>query len=260
MVACHMSIATRRSLRTGTGRRAAEIRRAIGREVAELRSDAGISQRALAAAAGIPQSFLSKIERGTVEASTAVLVAIAEVLGADLRIRLFPTTGPRIRDPLQAAIVEALLREAHPSWKRLVEVPVWRPARGVIDVVFAHPGDVVVATEVHSEIRRLEQQLRWGREKAEAVPSAVAWSMLSDGSQATRISQLLVLRNTRSNREAARAFEATLRAAYPAHTSDAIRALRDGGGWPGAAIVWADVRHGGAQLNAAPPRGVRLGR
>ena len=84
--------------------------------------------------------------------------------------------------------------------------------------------------------------------------------MLSGGRPGTPISQLLVLRNTRVNREVARSFEATLRAAYPARASDAIRSLRDGASWPGAAIVWADVRDGAGRINAAPPRGLHLGR
>jgi transcriptional regulator with XRE-family HTH domain len=253
--------AARWSRKSLVGRKAEEVRRSIGGQIRQLREDAGLSQRQLAAAAGVPQSHLSEIERGIAEASITVLAALSNVLGADLSVRLFPTTGPRIHDRTQAAIVEALLREADPDWKRLVEVPVWRPVRGVIDLVLARPGEVVVSTEVHSEIRRLEQQIRWGREKAEALPSAEAWSMLSSGRPATAISQLLVLRNTRANRQVARTYEATLKAAYPANTSEALGAIRDANlAWPGAALIWAIVTDGAAQILDGPPRGVALGR
>jgi transcriptional regulator with XRE-family HTH domain len=181
--------------RTQSGRLAHDLRIRLGAELRRARVDAGLSIRVVADAAGIDPSHLSLVERGRREASLSVLAAVGSVLGLDLSVRLFPTTGPRIHDRIQAAMVEALLREAHPGWKRLVEVPVWRPVRGVIDFVLARPGEVVVATEVHSELRRLEQQIRWGREKAEALPSAEAWSMLSSGRPATAISQLLVLRN-----------------------------------------------------------------
>jgi transcriptional regulator with XRE-family HTH domain len=252
---------TRRSPRTRIGRRADVLRRAIGHQIAQMRTDAGVSQHRLAAESGIAQSFLSKVERGHVEPSIAVLVAIGEALGADLSLRLYPSTGPRIRDRLQAPILEALLRELHPSWKRLVEVPVWRPVRGVIDAVVARPGDVVIATEIHSEVRRLEQQLRWAVAKADALPSAEAWSMLSGGRGEAPVSRLLVLRNTRTNRELARTFEATLQAAYPARVADAVASLRTPGLlWPGAALIWAGVSDGVAELLDRPPRGVRLGR
>jgi transcriptional regulator with XRE-family HTH domain len=248
---------SRRSL---VGRRADELRRAVGAQIRHLREDSAISQRRLAVAAGVPQSHLSEIERGIAEGSIGTLVAISNVLGADVTLRLFPRTGPRIRDHLQAAIVEALLRVAHPSWKRLVEVPVWRPARGVIDLAMARPGEIVVGSEVHSQVRRLEQQIRWAHEKAESLPSAEAWSMLSGGLP-TSISQLLVLRNTRANREVVRTFEATIRTAYPARTSDAIRALRHvAAPWPGAALLWADVSEGTARILGGPPRGVDVGR
>jgi transcriptional regulator with XRE-family HTH domain len=176
----------RRDLRTRTGRTASELRRALGAELRRTRLDAGLSLRALARAAEITPSHLSEIERGIAEPSLAVLASLARVLGADVSIRLFPGTGPRIRDRLQAPMVEALLREAHPSWKRLVEVPVWRPVRGVIDAVVSRSGDAVVAIEVHSELRRLEQQIRWAGEKADALPSAEAWSMLLAGAPQCR--------------------------------------------------------------------------
>jgi transcriptional regulator with XRE-family HTH domain len=206
-------------------------------------------------------SHLSEIERGVAEASLAMLVAIGDALGADLSVRLFPTTGPRIRDRFQAPIVEALFRDAHAGWKRLLEVPVWRPARGVIDAVLARPGEVIVATEIQSELRRLEQQIRWARDKAESLPSAASWSMLAGGRDAVAVSRLLVIRSTRANREVARTFEATLRAAFPARTADAVRSLRDPTApWPGPAIVWARLEAGTASILDRPPRGVALGR
>jgi transcriptional regulator with XRE-family HTH domain len=252
----------RRDLRTRTGRRADDLRRAIGTEIRRLRVDAHLSLRAVAHAGGLTPSHLSEIERGIAEASLATLAAIGDVLGADPSIRLFPTTGPRIHDRFQAPIVEALLRTAHADWKRLVEVPVWRPARGVIDLVLVRQGEIVVATEVQSELRRLEQQIRWGREKAESLPSAEAWPMIAAGRPDQPISQALVHRTTRTNRDLARDFESTLRSAYPGRTAEAIAALRNPAvPWPGATVIWAEVTSTGiARMLDVPPRGVRLGR
>ena len=237
-----------------------EIRRSVGTQILRLREDAGISQRRLAIASGIPQSFLSDLERGRSSASIETLVAIGDPLGANLTIRLIPGAGPRIRDRLQAPIVEALIGVLDPAWRRLVEVPVWRPVRGVVDVVLARPGEVVIAVEVLSEVRRLEQQLRWLAEKTDSLRSATEWTMLTAGRPSTPVSRLLVLRSTRATRELARAFEDTFRASYPAPAINALAALRDSRRpWPGAAVLWAEVTSGRGRILDRPPRRVLLG-
>ncbi len=253
----------RTSLRTGVGRTANELRRRIGGEIRRLRLDAGISQARLAAAAQIDHGHLSRIEAGSREPSIAVLIAIGEVLGADVQLRLFPTTGPRIHDHIQAPMIDGLFVELHERWKRLAEVAVRRPARGFIDaVLYAANEHVVVATEAQSDIRRLEQQLRWAQDKADSLPSSTVWPTLAPGdAPPPRISQLLLLRSTQATRELARTFEATLASAYPARSADVHRALTTATGpWPGAGILWVVVEGGPARLLDRPPRGVRLGR
>jgi len=253
--------ANRRSARTATGRRAGELRRSVGHQIVQLRGDAGLSQRRVAHAAGVPQAHLSRIERGHTEASLSVLVSIGATLGADLAVRFYPGTGPRLRDRLQAPMVEALLGILDRSWRRSAEVPVWRPVRAVIDLVIARPGEIAIAVEVHSEIRRLEQQLRWAAEKAAALPSSNDWTLLTAGEPSLPVSRLLVLRNTKANRDLVRAFAETLAAAYPARTGDVAAALRDPRRpWPGDAVLWADVAGGTARILDRAPRGVSLGR
>lgn len=238
-----------------------ELRRAIGRSVRDLREDAALTRAAVAQSAGIDASFLGRIETGNREPSLSTLTAIATVLGADLSVRLYPTTGPRIRDRIQAPMVESLVRAAHVRWRPMPEVPVTRPARGVIDVVLAdRQSPLLVASEVHSELRRLEQQIRWHREKESSLPWSAVWHSAT-GDHEPMTSRLLVLRSTRELRELAVRYEATLRAAYPARTRDVLDAL--GGAtvaWPDAGIVWMRVESGRAELLDGPPRGVRLGR
>lgn len=237
------------------------MRLRIGAEVRRSRVDAGLSMRAVGEAAGADPSHLSPIERGQREASFATLAAVSDVLGLDLSVRLYPTTGPKIHDRVQAPIAEALLALAHRDRKRVVEVPVWRPVRGVMDLVLARPGNVVVAVEVQSELRRLEQQIRWSKEKAEALPSAATWSLLSQGRTDVQVSQLLVVRSTRASREIAREFATTLRTAFPASAAQAVRALRDpAAAWPGAAVTWAEVERGVGRILDRAPRGVPPGR
>ena len=251
----------RRTLRTRTGRRADDLRRAIGAQIAQLRQDANISKRRLAEAGGIPQSFLSRIERGLAEPSLAVLVAIGGPLGADLSLRLHPGAGPRIRDRLKAPITEELIRRSRGGWRSVPEVSVWRPARGVIDVVLARPAEIVVAVEIQSEIRRLEQHIRWAKQKAESMPSCEAWPMLSGGAAETPISRLLILRSTKTTRELVRTYSATFASEFPARSIDAVRAIADPDvPWPGAALVWASSVGGHIRLLDVPPREIDVGR
>lgn len=248
----------RKAARTSTGRTCREIRVVIGAEIRRLRVDAGLSQRRLAEMAGIDHGFLSLIERGLREPSLAVLVAIATALGGTVNVRLFPGTGPRLTDPIQARITEAFVRILDPRWTRMVEVPVHRPARGVIDIV-AHDqvAGIVVATEVQSELRRLEQQLRWSHEKAESLPSADFWRFVEQG---PRIDQLLVLRSTHANRQLAGRFSETLAVAFPADPIAAYRALTSPDvPWPGSAVLWASIQGDTARILERPPRSVSIG-
>lgn len=186
-----------------------------------------------------------------------MLTAISSALGGSVSVRLYPGTGPRLRDPIQARITEALVRILDPRWTRFVEVPVHRPARGVIDaVIHDQAAGVVVAAEIQSELRRLEQQVRWSNEKAESLPSAEFWRFV-DG--APRIDRLLVLRSTRTNRQLAERFAETLRVAYPASPVEAYRALSTPDvSWPGSALLWAEVDGDAARLLERPPRRVMV--
>lgn len=243
-------------------RRALELRRGIGVEIRQLREDAGLSLTAVAAAAGIDRTHLARVEDGERRATVETYAVVLAVLGAELSIRGFPSTGPAIRDRFQAPMIETLLREHHQRWTSSPEVPVRRPARGVIDVVMTDiVAPVAVAVEHQSDLRRLEQQIRWHREKEQSLPSSDLWPYLAGADGPPPTSRLLVLRSTTRTRALAAAFEQTLTAAYPARARDAVDALTGPDHpWPGPAIVWMHVEGGRASLMDGPPRGVRLGR
>ena len=218
-----------------------------------------MSVRRLAQEASIDAGYLSQLFAGLRSPSTAVLVALTTVLGADLSIRVYPTTGPTVRDAIQARIGEELLRIAAPSWKRSIEVPVYRPARGFIDIVFDEPlQSVAVATEIQTRIDRLEQQIRWAQDKAQSLPSSDMWRFMS---QERSISRMLVLRSSQATRAIARRFSSTLAAAYPAATDEVFTALTvPSTPWPGPGVLWADVRGNEVRVLDRPPRGITLGR
>ncbi|HET9757115.1 MAG TPA: hypothetical protein VFP66_11480 [Candidatus Limnocylindrales bacterium] len=141
----------------------------------------------------------------------------------------------------------------------MLEVPVVRPARGFIDLVLLdQPPTRAICTEIQSELRRLEQLIRWANEKALALPSAPFWYRIGE---TPSVERLLVVRSTRSNREIATRFAETLGVAYPGGSSDAYRALTTAdSAWPGPTLLWADVQRDLTTIFDRPPRGVTVGR
>ena len=215
---------------------------------------------ALAREAGLDPGHVWRIEHGQVEPSLRSLVAIGDALGADLAVRFYPSTGPRIHDRHQSAIADALLSMLHPRWTPTTEVKVTAPVRGWIDVALHDQSRaLLVATEIESVLRRLEQRIRWHEDKASALPSSDLWRFAAADRTSAR-SRLLVIRSTSANRELARQHEALLHASYPARAVEARAALTGVDPWPGAAILWADVRNGSATILEGPPRHVSLGR
>jgi transcriptional regulator with XRE-family HTH domain len=232
----------------GVGRASEQVRRRLAEDLLRLCDDTGVTQRALARASGVSQAYIARILACRAAPSVETYVRLALPLGADLSARLYPNTGPTIRDRHQARILEGLLAALSPRWHAFAEVAVRHPGRGWIDAALhAAREQVVVATEIQSELRRLEQLIRWSAEKAASLPSWEGWPHL-DGDPT--VSRLLVVRRTRSNVETARAFERQLLVAYPAHPDDALAALTGDRPWPGPAMLWAQVDSAGVRLLA----------
>jgi transcriptional regulator with XRE-family HTH domain len=231
-----MSLVPTQGFERAVARATTNANAAFGLDTVRLREDAGVTRAQLARAAGINDSYLFRIERGLAEPSIGTCVRLALALGADLAHRLYPTTGSTIRDRHQAPIAEEILGILSPRWRPFLEIAVRRPSRGWVDLGLHAPHEsVFVATEIQSDLRRLEQLLRWSEEKAASLPSWEGFAHLGSPS----ISRLLVVRETRANRATAREFQRVLRTAYPAHGDDAIESLTRDAPWPGPTLLWA---------------------
>lgn len=265
--------ARQRNLRTDL---AAELRRVLAIERVSLRS--------LGAAIGVDPSHLSRVLAGDAAIGQDALVAVATGLGYDVSIRLFESTGPRVRDRIQVRMIEALLAALASRWVPHLEVAVHGPVRGVIDVVLVdRESPVLVAGEGHSALESVEGQLRWAGQKAESLPSAAGWPWMDTPGvpgvpaaapaapgapgaaapgapgalAAPRIDRLLLLRSSSPNHELVAGLPATFRTAYPAPTEDAVAALRGNGvPWPGSAIAWVRVDGSQTRLMDEAPRPV----
>jgi transcriptional regulator with XRE-family HTH domain len=241
---------TTREFEAAAARAAARRHATLVEDLVRAREDAGLSRLRLATAAGISRRYLDRIEVGGMQPSIEVYQRLASALGADLSTRIYPNTGPAVRDRHQARILELVLAAVHPRWARFGEVAVRQPSRGWIDLVLHDPVEkVLVASEIQSELRRLEQLIRWSGEKADSLPSWEGWMRLPDRPQ---ISRLLLVRRTRTTRRVVGEFERQLRLAYPAHPDDALAALTGTSPWPGPAMVWVELN--GARSRLVPGR------
>ena len=251
-------VTTRRpSIEREVQRRLRILVRSLGNDIRQIRIDAAASQSVVSQEAGIDRSHMGRIEAGTTHTSLQTLVALATAMGADVSVRLYPGRGPGLTDRHQARMAECLFRELAPVWLPHVEVVVTRPARGVIDTVLERRDEpLLVIGEFESALPRLEQQIRWMSEKAASIGSS---DVVGPGPMPA-VSRLLILRSTESTRSLAHRFEATLRAAYPAQTREAVVALHTGSPWPGNAIVWVRIEGDRVDLLDGPPRGVSVGR
>ncbi|MHB8958305.1 MAG: helix-turn-helix domain-containing protein [Candidatus Limnocylindrales bacterium] len=224
-------------------------RRVLAENLRQLMSDAGIAERELARRAGLAQSTVCRALEGTLNPTLETYERLAAVLGADLSVRLYPNTGPAIRDRHSAPMLEAVLSVLDRRWRPFTEVAVRTPSRGWIDVALQDSRERrILATEIQSELHRLEQLVRWHGAKAASLPSWEGWPRLGEEPQ---ISRLLIVRRTRATRAVAAEFAQQLRVAYPAHPDDALAALTTPHApWPGAALLWADVAGSKARLLA----------
>jgi transcriptional regulator with XRE-family HTH domain len=242
-------------------RRQDEARRGIAAELRRVLETEGMSMRALGLAIGVNPSHLSRVLGGAAAISHDALVAVATGLGYDVSVRLFETVGPRVRDRIQARMIEALLAALNPRWLARLEVAVYRPVRGVIDLVLQDRETWdLVAGEGHGELRSVEQQLRWAGQKADALPSAVGWPWTTAAPASPSIGRLLVLRSCAANHRLVASLPETFRTAYPDSTEAAVAALRSGDRpWPGAAILWVSIDGAATRLLDTTPRAVLVG-
>jgi transcriptional regulator with XRE-family HTH domain len=248
----------RTKLELETAARQRAVRGTVAAELRRVREDEGLSIRAVSRGARLHHSHLARAEVGQRSPTIDALVALAAAMGHDVSVRLFAATGPRVRDHVQVRMIEALLQALHPRWTARLEVPVYRPARGVIDVLLQDRETTdLVAGEGHSQVRAVERQLRWAATKADSLPSATGWPF-ADTLEPPRVSRLLLLRSCAANHDLVRQASATLQASYSADTRDAVEALTTAGPrWPGAAIVWVDLRGVRSTVLHGLPRALR---
>jgi hypothetical protein len=118
----------------------------------------------------------------------------------------------------------------------------------MIDLVLGdRDSNLLVAVEIQSQLPRLEAQLRWANEKAEALSNRHDLAPMG-AHRPPAISRLLVLLSTPTMRAVASTYRHILFAAYPAPTKALLGSLLGSEPWPGPGVVWMIVREGRAHV------------
>jgi len=216
-------VASRESPADRGRRRARELIIEIGREAMNARLGAGLSQASVARAARTSRSSVSRIEKGgraprvSVERVSTVLAAV----GLDLALRAYPA-GPPIRDAAHIRLLARFRQRIGPAWRWRPEVPIGAPGDPrAWDGVLVRDARVV-AVEAETRLRDVQALLRRVAAKRR------------DGA-ADRL--VLVVADTRTNREVVRVARPEFVAAFPADARTAWSALAAGLPPPGDSLI-----------------------
>jgi transcriptional regulator with XRE-family HTH domain len=197
----------------------------IGREHHDARVNRGLSQAAVARAVGISRSQVGRVERAEVPlVPLSNLARLMSVVGLELSVRAYPA-GPPIRDAAHRALLDRFRARVGPrvSWR--FEVPI--EAAGDLrawDAVAVVP-DASIAVEAETRPRDIQELQR-----------RIAAKLRDDG-RVTSV--VLLLADTRHNRNLIRDHGAALRALLPLSAGAVLAALAEGRSPDGSGLVLA---------------------
>jgi transcriptional regulator with XRE-family HTH domain len=174
----------------------------------------GISMTRVASALGCSRQLIGLVEHRRLQSiDPSFLARYCAAVGLDISVRAHPGGAP-LRDTGQLRLLARLHRILGDGWSWRTEVPVTADPsdRRAIDAVLARSGHRV-GVEAISRIGDAQATARMITLKQEAVGVRC---------------MILLLADTRHNRAAVLAGEATLRPAFPLRTRTVLRALRAG--------------------------------
>ena len=201
----------------------------IGEEFRDGRISSGLTIDRVAEAAEMSESQISRIERARLPtASVDQLARVGAVIGMDVRVRAYPGPDP-LRDSGQNALLDRLRGRLHPSLTFPREVPLLLPGDlrawdGMIRGLRARPSlRSTLPVEGETRISDFQAQTRriWLKARDAGEPYV-----------------LLLVADTRRNRDSLRATGSARRDLFPIPARHALTALAAGEHPGGSAIVF----------------------
>jgi transcriptional regulator with XRE-family HTH domain len=205
--------ARQRAVDTGT-ERALSIVADLGSELRRARMEHGLSQGVVGRAAGLSASQVSRVERAQAKClSVRQAARLLAVVGLDLSARAYPRGTP-VRDVAHRALLGRLKSRVSPGARWRFEVPVGEAGDGrawdaVIDL-----GRARVAVEAETRPRDIQALQRRLALKIRDDPTVTA--------------VVLLLADTRHNRQLLREHGDALRASLPLSGRDVLSAIGAG--------------------------------
>jgi transcriptional regulator with XRE-family HTH domain len=204
-------------------RKAEQARQDFAREFRDARLAAGLSQDHVGRAVGVSGTHVGRIERNVAHGLSFDLAGrMAGVVGLDLRVLTFP--GPaRLHDQAQVRLLRRFRKRLGAAWEWRLEVPVSEaPDQRAWDAAGTHSiTQFTFVLDAETRLHDSQQLLR-----------RIALKRRDGGTP--RI--VLLVNDTRHNREVFEEAEESFRAEFPADARHALAAL-DGGLDPGADAV-----------------------
>jgi transcriptional regulator with XRE-family HTH domain len=203
-------------------RRAIRAQAAVGEELRGARLSTGLSLESVGLAAGMSREKVRRIERGLAAGvSVADLVVVGAVVGLDVSIRCYPGDRP-MRDIGYVRLLERCRARLHPTLAWQPETPIPIPGdRRAWDAVIRGP-DFRIGVEAETRLG-----------DAQALERRVA--LKARDSEMDRV--LLLIADTRHNREVLRVIRASTLSAFPVPARSMLAALGEGRDPGGSGIV-----------------------
>jgi transcriptional regulator with XRE-family HTH domain len=205
----------------------------LGDEIRAARTAAGLSLATVAMTVGISPTELSRVERGLAP-WLDVLVAsrLCAVVGLDLSVRAFPGGNP-LRDAGHLRLVNAFRPRIGPGLRVRTEVPVG-------DGLDRRAWDQTVSDRMDTAAIEFETRMT----DAQAFARRVALKSRDSGIQCV----VLVLADTRANRNAVAGAREVLRPLFPLDSAEILATLGAGRVPKAGGIAFIRVRAAGRQL------------
>ena len=200
----------------------------VGGELRTARIGAGLSLRLVGRKVGISATQVMRFERGLVpNASVRQLARIGAVVGLTVRVRAYPGADP-VRDAAQAKLLARLTGRLHKGLRFRTEVPLpiqgdQRAWDGWINRFVGRPDDRGLPVDAETRLHDIQALLR--RLTLKLRDSDVDCL-------------LLVVSDTRTNREAVVAAEQVLAGVFPVSPRRALAALAAGRHPGGSSLIF----------------------
>lgn len=194
------------------------------------RTNLAITRRRAARLAGVSPSTQVRVELGDPSVTIAKACQVAAAVGLKAWAKAFPVRTPSLRDTGQLRVADMLRRSAHGSFRVAIELPI-ATGRSADAVLFGP--DEIVHVEIERIVADLQAQYRSSAAKREELASA----------HQRPVRLVLVIEDTRRNRESIRPHIALARTMLPAGSREVMGALRSGRALGRDGLLWIRPRN-----------------